>query len=198
MILRHLITIIESCLSYLFVDQLFLSTSFHHFDNMPSIPTLPPNILAKYQPIRELGHGAYGLVVSAKCKIHQENVSPDVAIKKITKVFDKQILTKRTLREIKILRFFNSHENITSLLDLELPCMTDFNEVYLVQELMEADLHQIIRSEQSLTDSHFQYFIYQTCRGLKYIHSANVSIESLRTGSSSRLEARKFISECRL
>jgi mitogen-activated protein kinase 7 len=40
---------------------------------------------------------------------------------------------------------------------------------------MEADLHQIIRSEQLLTDAHFQYFVYQICRGLKYIHSANVS-----------------------
>lgn len=46
---------------------------------------------------------------------------------------------------------------------------------YLVQELMEADLHQIIRSGQPLTDAHFQYFVYQICRGLKYIHSANVS-----------------------
>lgn len=47
---------------------------------------------------------------------------------------------------------------------------------YLVQELMEADLHQIIRSGQPLTDAHFQYFVYQICRGLKYIHSANVSM----------------------
>lgn len=39
---------------------------------------------------------------------------------------------------------------------------------------MEADLHQIIRSGQPLTDEHFQSFIYQACCGLKYIHSANV------------------------
>jgi serine/threonine protein kinase len=52
-----------------------------------------------------------------------------------------------------------------------------FIHSYLVQELMEADLHQIIRSEQLLTDAHFQYFVYQICRGLKYIHSANVSFQ---------------------
>lgn len=52
---------------------------------------------------------------------------------------------------------------------------------YLVQELMEADLHQIIRSGQPLTDAHFQYFVYQICRGLKYIHSANVNIIYLTT-----------------
>lgn len=44
---------------------------------------------------------------------------------------------------------------------------------------MEADLHQIIRSGQPLTDAHFQYFVYQICRGLKYIHSANVSPQFL-------------------
>jgi mitogen-activated protein kinase 7 len=48
---------------------------------------------------------------------------------------------------------------------------------------MEADLHQIIRSEQPLTDAHFQYFIYQLCRGLKFIHSANVLHRDLKPGN---------------
>jgi len=34
-----------------------------------------------------------------------------------------------------------------------------------------------------LTDAHFQYFIYQICRGLKYIHSANVLHRDLRPGN---------------
>lgn len=37
------------------------------------------------------------------------------------------------------------------------------NDVYIVYELMDTDLHQIIRSPQPLSDEHFQYFIYQVC-----------------------------------
>ena len=42
-----------------------------------------------------------------------------------------------------------------------------FEDVYLVTELMDTDLHQIIASPQPLTDDHCQYFLYQLLRGLK-------------------------------
>ncbi|KAI9159374.1 F-box protein: endocytic membrane traffic, recycling ReCYcling 1 [Blastocladiella emersonii ATCC 22665] len=143
-------------------------------------PATPAALSKKYQLIRELGSGAYGVVSSAK----NLETGDDIAIKRVTKVFDKTILAKRALREIKLLRHFNGHENITSILDMEVPSnMADYNEIYLVQELMEADLHQIIRSEQPLTDAHFQYFVYQILRGLKYIHSANVLHRDLKPGN---------------
>ena len=82
-----------------------------------------------------------------------------VAIKKITP-FDHSMFCLRTLREIKLLRHF-SHENIIAILDiLKPPSIEDFTEVFLVQELMETDLHRVIRT-QDLSDDHCQYFIYQ-------------------------------------
>lgn len=33
-------------------------------------------------------------------------------------------------------------------------------QVYLIQELMETDLHRVIRTQQ-LSDDHVQYFVYQ-------------------------------------
>ena len=37
-----------------------------------------------------------------------------VAIKKVTNVFSKKILAKRALREIKLLRHFIGHDNVSS------------------------------------------------------------------------------------
>ncbi|WVW84330.1 hypothetical protein I302_106364 [Kwoniella bestiolae CBS 10118] len=63
------------------------------------------------------------------------------------------------------------------------PGSGQFREVYLYEELMEADLHAIIRSGQPLSDAHFQSFLYQTLCGLKYIHSANVLHRDLKPGN---------------
>lgn len=52
-------------------------------------------------------------------------------------------------------------------MDIVFDSAGNFNEVYLYEELMEADLHAIIRSGQPLSDAHFQSFLYQTLCGLK-------------------------------
>ena len=58
-----------------------------------------------------------------------------VAIKKITP-FDHSMFCLRTLREMKLLRYFN-HENIISILDIQKPRNYDtFSEVYLIQVSM--------------------------------------------------------------
>ncbi|CAO1622151.1 unnamed protein product [Sympodiomycopsis kandeliae] len=132
-----------------------------------------------YAITKELGQGAYGCVAAATHNATGESV----AIKKITNVFSKRILTKRALREIKLLRHFRGHKNITCLYDMDIIDPFKFNEVYLYEELMEADLHAIIRSGQPLSDAHFQSFIYQTLCGLKYIHSASVLHRDLKPGN---------------
>lgn len=141
----------------------------------------------RFEIVKELGHGAYGIVCSAKYEEKgADGAECYVAIKKITNIFSKKILCKRSLRELKLLQFFRGHKNITCLYDLDIvpqPDTGEFNEVYLYEELMECDMHQIIRSGQPLTDSHYQSFIYQTLCGLKYIHSADVLHRDLKPGN---------------
>ena len=105
-----------------------------------------------------------------------------VAIKKIKDAFSDSIDAKRILREMKLLRHFNSHENIISIFDIMTvpPDTQHFNDIYIVTNLMESDLERIIRSRQVLTDQHFQYFLYQILRSLKYVHSANVLHRDLK------------------
>ncbi|KAF8608236.1 kinase-like protein [Ceratobasidium sp. AG-I] len=136
---------------------------------------------AEYTFVKELGQGAYGCVLAAKHRRSGEGC----AIKKITNIFTKRILTKRCLREIRLLHHFRGHKNITCLYDMDIvfDSAGNFNEVYLYEELMEADLHAIIRSGQPLSDAHFQSFLYQTLCGLKYIHSANVLHRDLKPGN---------------
>ena len=69
------------------------------------------------------------------------------------------------------------------ILDVELPPGRAWNDVYVILELMETDLHAIIKSGQQLSDQHIQYFIYQTVRGLKYIHTAGIIHRDLKTGN---------------
>lgn len=89
-----------------------------------------------------MGRGAYGTVVAAKNKENNEML----AIKKISKAFEHRIFAKRTLRELKILRNLE-HENILRLQSLVLPkSRENFNDIYILTELVESDLYSIIKS----------------------------------------------------
>ncbi|KAH7519990.1 hypothetical protein FEM48_Zijuj08G0096100 [Ziziphus jujuba var. spinosa] len=133
----------------------------------------------KYIPIKPIGRGAYGVVCSS---INMET-NEKVAIKKINNVFDNRVDALRTLRELKLLRHVR-HENVIALKDIMMPIYREtFKDVYLVYELMDTDLHQIIKSSQTLSNDHCKYFLFQLLRGLKYLHSANILHRDLKPGN---------------
>lgn len=134
----------------------------------------------RYEVIDTIGQGAYGVVVAAKDKQAKDPENDLVAIKKIEKAFEHKVFTKRTLRELKMLRLL-AHENVIGITTLLLPRSREgFDEIYVVSELMESDLASIIKSPQPLSNEHCQYFLYQILRGMKYIHSAQILHRDLK------------------
>ncbi|CAM40695.1 putative mitogen activated protein kinase [Leishmania braziliensis MHOM/BR/75/M2904] len=126
----------------------------------------------RYRLERIIGAGSYGIVIRAR-DIKSDNCL--VAIKRVNKeIFDEVVLAKRILREIKLLAHFND-ENIIGLRNILTPeDPENFEHFYIVMDIMETDLKQVLRSGQELTEAHIQFFIYQVLRALHIIHSAGV------------------------
>mmetsp|Transcript_144179 Transcript_144179/g.461646 ORF Transcript_144179/g.461646 Transcript_144179/m.461646 type:complete len:373 (+) Transcript_144179:94-1212(+) len=130
---------------------------------------------AHLELIKKVGSGAYGTV----CSFSDPKTGTKLAVKKITDAFHDLIDGKRILREVKLLRSFR-HDNIIQILDMYPPDSPDFDDIYIVTDLMETDLHRVIYSKQVLNDEHHQYFSYQILRGLLYLHSCNVVHRDLK------------------
>eukprot|EP00927_Polykrikos_kofoidii_P016919 TRINITY_DN17685_c0_g1_i1.p1 TRINITY_DN17685_c0_g1~~TRINITY_DN17685_c0_g1_i1.p1 ORF type:complete len:412 (-),score=87.28 TRINITY_DN17685_c0_g1_i1:165-1400(-) len=128
-----------------------------------------------FEFVKCLGRGTYGAVASFR----DTKTGIDVAIKKIPNPFRNGIDGKRCLREIKLLRML-THDCIMQLYKVLAPPSPNFHEVYIVTELMDADLHTVIASQQPLSDDHVQFFIYQILLALLYMHSANVVHRDLK------------------
>lgn len=81
------------------------------------------------------------------CSALNKRTQTKVAIKKVGNAFDDLIDAKRILREIKLLKFFD-HENIISLVDIPRPeNKVGYNDIYIITDLMETDLHRVIYSK---------------------------------------------------
>lgn len=130
----------------------------------------------RYQVLEPVGQGAYGIV----CAARDEAIDEHIAIKKIENAFEHITFTKRTLRELRILRHLQ-HENLIDVRGIFLPgSKNDFEDIYVFSELMETDLASILKSSQPMTDDHCQFFLYQVLRGMKYVHSAKVIHRDLK------------------
>ena len=120
-----------------------------------------------------------------------------MAIKKITPMAATVTDAKHVLRELRLLRYMGRHQNVrvrgarrrrrrrgggahgpprgpravAQIISLKSVCVRErADELYIIMDLMDTDLHRIIQSSQSLTDAHHKHFMYQLLRGLRFLH----------------------------
>ncbi|KAF8697039.1 hypothetical protein HU200_036690 [Digitaria exilis] len=131
---------------------------------------------SRYEVTEVVGKGSYGVVAAAV----DTRTGERVAIKKINDVFEHISDATRILREIKLLRLLR-HPDIVQIKHIMLPpSRREFRDIYIVFELMESDLHQVIKANDDLSPEHHQFFLYQLLRGMKYIHAASVFHRDLK------------------
>ncbi|XP_032825168.1 mitogen-activated protein kinase 8-like isoform X1 [Petromyzon marinus] len=132
-------------------------------------------VCKRYQNLRPVGSGAQGIV----CAAYDTIIDRNVAIKKLSRPFQNQTHAKRAFRELVLMKCVN-HKNIIKLLNVFSPqkSQEDFQDVYLVMDLMDANLCQVIRME--LDHERISYLLYQMLCGIKHLHSAGIIHRDLK------------------
>ncbi|KAK6293375.1 hypothetical protein J4Q44_G00357010 [Coregonus suidteri] len=132
-------------------------------------------VLKRYQNLRPIGSGAQGIV----CSAYDHNLERNVAIKKLSRPFQNQTHAKRAYRELVLMKCVN-HKNIIGLLNVFSPqkSLEEFADVYIVMELMDANLCQVIQME--LDHERLSYLLYQMLCGIKHLHNAGIIHRDLK------------------
>uniref|UniRef100_A0A1A7WNQ4 Stress-activated protein kinase JNK n=1 Tax=Iconisemion striatum TaxID=60296 RepID=A0A1A7WNQ4_9TELE len=132
-------------------------------------------VLKRYQQLRAIGSGAQGIVCSALDTV----LSIPVAVKKLCRPFQNQTHAKRAYRELVLLKCVN-HKNIIRLINVFTPqkSLEEFQDLYLVMELMDASLCQVIHMD--LDHERMSYLLYQILCGIRHLHSAGIIHRDLK------------------
>ncbi|CAE7925757.1 MPK2, partial [Symbiodinium sp. KB8] len=98
-----------------------------------------------------------------------------VAIKRVKITKATEVELKRLLREVSVLKCCRGAPHIVQLLDIvAADSLDDFDEVFMVFEHVETDLHKITKSNQNLTPRHVQHIMYQILTAMNFLESACV------------------------
>ncbi|KAJ5096874.1 hypothetical protein N7456_007595 [Penicillium angulare] len=127
----------------------------------------------RYSNLEPRGIGGSGII----CSAHDSMSNEVVAIKKIMNPFATSGVAKRTYREVHMLSNLR-HDNLINMRDI---FVSPSEDLYLVTDLIQTDLHHLLQSRVKPPEGQFvQFFTYQILRGLKFIHSAGIIHRDLK------------------
>ena len=121
--------------------------------------------------------GSYGVVTTAIDKLQHDKI----AIKRIRPFANDEWDARHTLREVRLMKALGPHPNVITLYDLSVN--ETKSELYMMMELMDCDLHQIIQSKQPLTEMHYKCFTKQMLEGIKAMHEIGIFHRDLKPGN---------------
>ena len=143
-----------------------------------------------------LGTGRFGVVTTATDKLQDGR---KIAIKRIRPFANDERHARQTLREVRSMKLVGSHPNVITLYDVSLNEAK--SELYMMMELMDCDLHQIIQSKQPLTEMHHKSYTKQILEGIKAMHEVGIihrdlKPENLLVSKDCRLRIADFGNAC--
>ncbi|KAH8054374.1 adenosine-phosphate deaminase [Aureococcus anophagefferens] len=132
----------------------------------------------RYHGFHKVGSGSYGVV----CSAFDRESETKVAIKRVSPWADDEWDARHTLRELRLMYLLRGHPNVVSLHDAVLqPAGSD--DLFIVMELMDSDLHRVISSKQALTGEHVSCMMAQLLLGVQALHAVGVLHRDLKPGN---------------
>ncbi|KAG5399726.1 hypothetical protein IGI04_014333 [Brassica rapa subsp. trilocularis] len=90
--------------------------------------------------------GSYGVV----CAVVDMHIKENVTMKKINDIFEYISDALCILREVKLIRLLR-HLDVVEIKNIMCPPFTrEFKAIYVVFELIESDLHQVIKANEDI------------------------------------------------
>ncbi|XP_067864803.1 cyclin-dependent kinase 6 isoform X2 [Heterodontus francisci] len=136
----------------------------------------------RYEPVAEIGEGAYGKVYKAR---DRNNEGRFVALKKVRVQTGEEGMPFSTIREVAVLRQLESfeHPNVVRLFDVCTVSRTDREtKLTLVFEHVDQDLTTYLEKapEPGVPPETIKDMMFQLMRGLDFLHSHRVVHRDLK------------------